>query len=401
MMSFVVTVKDPSGRTDTLVREGSSRQEVIASLKAEGMLVISVRQSASRPRTRSGFFFSRTGSFEVEMSLRQASSMLKSGITLSSALQTLSEQALSRRSSKIWMQVGQDVYSGVSFARSLSKHRSFFDEMVVSLCEVGERTGELEKALLKAAEQLETRRSIRSAVVNALMYPAVAVVMSIAVAVYLVVCVIPKLGEFLRSGGGVLPPVTRFLMDFSDFTTENGVYMIGGMAAAVLLWHAVRLSRAGRELQDAFLMRIPVTGRILRLSGTALFSRSMQIMIESGVTLTDSLQVCAGLLGNRRLRRRVEQARDCVIRGMTLEKSLSPAVEFMPMLGSMAAVGERSGSLPDAFGETARFHELLLSLAVKRFGMFIEPVMIVITGGIVGFVYIAFFMALFAIAGIN
>ena len=89
------------------------------------------------------------------------------------------------------------------------------------------------------------------------------------------------------------------------------------------------------------------------------------------------------------------------MRGLPLADSLAPAKEFMPMLARMAAVGEVSGSLPESFGETARFHEMLLALAVKRFGMLIEPVMIVITGSIVGFVYIAFFMALFAIAGTN
>ena len=95
----------------------------------------------------------------------------------------------------------------------------------------------------------------------------------------------------------------------------------------------------------------------------------------------------------------MEAAHDAVMRGVSLERSLGGAREFMPMLRRMAAVGEVTGVLPEAFGETARFHEMLLAIAVKRFGMMIEPVMIVVTGGIVGFVYVAFFMALFAIAG--
>ena len=150
-----------------------------------------------------------------------------------------------------------------------------------------------------------------------------------------------------------------------------------------------------------FLLKIPITGRILRLSGTALFARALQIMLESGVPLLDALATSARLMSNRRFRRRAAAAHDGVMRGLPLAESLAPATEFMPMLGRMAAVGEVSGSLPEAFGETARFHEMLLALAVKRFGMLIEPVMIVVTGCIVGFVYIAFFMALFAIAGTN
>jgi type IV pilus assembly protein PilC len=167
------------------------------------------------------------------------------------------------------------------------------------------------------------------------------------------------------------------------------------------VWIAVRLNEPGREIEDAFLLKVPVVGRILRLSGTALFARSMQIMAESGVPLIDTLDTCGRLMANRRFRRRVAATRDGVIQGQSLADSLKPAVEFMPMLRRMAAVGEVSGSLPESFGETARFHEMLLAIAVKRFGILIEPVMIAITGGIVGFVYIAFFMALFAIAGTN
>ena len=190
-------------------------------------------------------------------------------------------------------------------------------------------------------------------------------------------------------------------MDFSDWVNANGLMVLACIGGAVAAWIAVRLNEAGRELEDVLLLKIPVVGRILRLSGTALFARSMQIMAESGVPLLDSLDTGARLMTNRRFRRRVAAAHDGVMRGQSLADSLEPAVEFMPMLRRMAAVGEVSGSLPESFGETARFHEMLLAIAIKRFGVLIEPVMIAITGGIVGFVYVAFFMALFAIAGTN
>ena len=173
---------------------------------------------------------------------------------------------------------------------------------------------------------------------------------------------------------------------------------VGGILGG---WALLRLPRGGREMEDAFLLRLPVTGRILRLAGTALFARSMQMMTESGMTLLDSLTTGARLMSNRRFRRRIETAHEIVLRGGTLADSLSPAVEFTPMLRRMSAVGEVTGTLPEIFGETARFHEMLLALAVKRFGLLIEPVTICITGGIVGFVYVAFFMALFAMAGTN
>ena len=196
-----------------------------------------------------------------------------------------------------------------------------------------------------------------------------------------------------------MPSTTRALIDVSQFLIRNSISITLGIFSFVALWVFFRFIPATREIEDVILLRIPVTGKILRLSGTALFSRSMQIMTESGVALIDALSTAARLMANRRFRKRIEQSRKAIIHGSTFASSLEGAKEFMPMLRKMASVGEVTGSLPEAFGETADFHEMLLALAVKRFGMMIEPVMIIITGLIVGFVYIAFFMALFAIAG--
>ena len=407
-MTFEVTAMDPSGTRQTFRREAADRGELAAGLRAGGFVVLSVSEvapgpsdagnAALPPRWHPAWLRPFT-SFDVEMGLRQLSSMLKSGVPLLASLRTVSEQAACPRAAAAWEAVADKVYSGGSFASALESRQRAFCEMTVRLAEVGERSGELDATLLRAAEQMEARRNLRTAVVNALVYPVIAVAMAVAVSAYLVCAVIPKLAEFLQSGGAALPAVTQLLMDISAWVNANGLYILVGCTASVAAWIAVRLNPQGRELEDAALMKVPITGRILRLSGTALFARAMQIMTASGVTLLDALDTASRMLPNTRLRRRVHEARESVIHGASLANALAPAKEFMPMLRHMAAVGETTGALPESFGETARFHETLLALAVKRFGMLIEPVMIVITGGIVGFVYIAFFMALFAIAG--
>ena len=373
-------------------------------LRAEKLLVLDVRETPEErdlpPPWNPSWLKPVTG-FDVEMGLRQLASMLRSGITLLKGIATVQDQAFSPRAKRTWKRVKERILHGKSFAEALEEQPKRFGEIVVRLAEVGEKSGELEHAVSRAADQMEARRNLRTAVVNALMYPSLAVLMAVAVSAYLVVAVIPKIGEFLQSGGAALPPVTQTLMDSSEWVNTNGLSVLACVGGVVAAWIAVRLNESGREIEDAFLLKVPVVGRILRLSGTALFARSMQIMAESGVPLIDTLDTCGRLMANRRFRRRVAATRDGVIQGQSLADSLKPAVEFMPMLRRMAAVGEVSGSLPESFGETARFHEMLLAIAVKRFGILIEPVMIAITGGIVGFVYIAFFMALFAIAGTN
>ncbi len=403
-MRFRVRVRDAAGITRTDLRDAESRDALTVRLRTEHLLVLEikeVRESDDLPGAWHPTWLKPMTSFDVEMGLRQLASMLRSGVTLVNALATVEDQSLSPRARRTWRRVRESILHGRSFAESLALEPRHFDEIVVRLGEVGERSGELEHAVTRAANQLEARRNLRSSVVNALVYPVVAVVMAVGVSAYLVMSVIPKVAEFLVSGGAQLPAITQLLVDVSAWINANGLTILSALAGIVVAWIAVGLHEGGRELEDTFLLRLPITGRILRLAGTALFARSMQMMTESGITLLDALATATRLMANRRFRRRVRNAHDGVMKGRSLAESLRPAVEFTPMLRRMAAVGEVTGTLPEIFGETAHFHEMLLSLAVKRFGMLIEPVTICITGGIVGFVYVAFFMALFAMAGTN
>ena len=403
-MFFKVTARDATGITRTQEREAESRSVLMVRLRTEHVVVLSIEEVRTHdglpPFWHPAWLKPMTG-FDVEMGLRQLASMLRSGVTLVKSLATVAEQSLSPRGQRTWQDVRNTIERGGTFAAALAQHPRHFSEIVMRLVEVGEKSGELERAVTRAADQMEAKRNLRMAVINALLYPFIAVAMAIGVSAYLVIAVIPKVAEFLTAGGAELPPITQMLLDFTNWIQLNGLNILIGLAAAVLVWIAIRLHSIGHEIEDVFLLRIPITGRILRLAGTALFSRSMQIMTESGITLLDALSTAARLMINRRFRRRVTSSHDAVLRGESLEASLRPAIEFTPMLRRMVAVGEVSGALPETFSELARFHEMLLALAIKRFGMLIEPIAICIAGTIVGFVYIAFFMALFAMAGTN
>lgn len=400
-MVFTATVRDRDGNTRQIVRNAVSSSDFAAALRSEGLLVVSVSEapedSSGRPKNRR-FRFRRMSSFAVEMGLRQISSMLTSGITLLLAVRTVAEQSPSRRVRRVWDSIADKIVGGMSFAAALEDDVGTFGEITVRLAEVGEKTGELENTMRRAADQLENARDLRTAVVNALVYPALALITTFAVTAYLVGVVIPKLGEFLVESGGELPAITQLLLDVSGWFRLYSLDVLVWTVAAAATWWAVRLTEKGREFEDALILRVPLAGKVLKVAGTAIFARSVQIMTESGLTLLDTLDTSARIVTNRRLRRRVETCRAAIVAGSSLSDSLAEAREFMPMLRHMAAVGEVSGSLPNAFRETARYHELVLAITIKRLGIFIEPVMILITGTIVGFVYIAFFMALFAIA---
>ena len=406
MPVFKATIRDRDGIRRNLSRVGNAKGEVIAALRAEGCVVVGIEEARGTERKIAGLpppwhpaWLRRMGSFDVEIGFQQLASMVRSGVSILLALETVADQAMSPRASLVWHAVRDKVASGTGLSEALAAQRGRFNEVVVQLVRVGEQSGELDSALLHAAAQLESQRNLRALVVNALMYPVFATVMAVAVSVFLVVGVIPRIAEFLEAGGAQLPAMTQMLVDAASWMRANGLAVLAVVAGLVAAFFAVRAFPPGRLALDTAALKLPVTGRIRRLSGTAVFARAMEMLVQSGVTLLSSLEVSRTLLGNRRLRGRIAGAYEAVLRGEPLAPSLKRAREFMPMLSQMVAVGETTGSLGDAFGEVAHFHEKMLAIAIRRFSAVIEPLMIVVVGGIVGFVYLAFFLALFSMAG--
>lgn len=406
-MLFSATIVDPSGTRRTVRRDAASARDAASSLRAEGCAVVAVEETKdgavgadARPFWHLSWLKPVTR-FDIELGLGQLASMVKSGVPLLESLDTVAEQSVSPRAARLWRRVRDRVASGSPLSEALRRDARRFGEASIALVRVGEQSGELDAALLHAAHQMESQRNLRSLTMNALAYPAFAIVAAIGVCAFLVVVVIPKIAAFLEGGGAELPAMTRNLVDISDWLAANGIAVLGGIAAVAAAFFAVRAIPSGRLALDTAALRIPVSGRIFRLAGTAVFARAMGMLVGSGVTLLDSLDVSAGLLQNRRLRRRVVEARDAVMAGGALSPPLKGAGGFMPMLSQMAAVGEATGSLAESFSEVARFHEAMLAVAIKRFSVTIEPLMIIVTGLIVGYVYVAFFLALFSMAGVG
>jgi type IV pilus assembly protein PilC len=271
--------------------------------------------------------------------------------------------------------------------------------MVTAMAAVGEQTGNLDDVLLRAADALERRRTLMVNLRTALIYPSVVVIMAVATVAYMMVGLIPKLSKFLAGMGRRLPSLTQALVDLSSTLRTHALdvlVVIGGLGAAFL---AFRAWPPGRRAIDGLLLRLPVAGTVLRLAGTATVARNLGSLLASGVRITEALATLEPLLKNRVLAGRVARARERVLQGSSLSEPLSQPGGFLPMLGHMVAVGESSGTLDDVLEQVAQFHEQRLESVVRRLSAIVEPAVIVVVGGMVGFVYMAFFVALYSIAG--
>lgn len=385
--------------------DAASPSALIDSLRQRGWMVIDVQAAGETVPDWSDqlalvnpWRYLPPRSTDVELSLHQLAVMLRGGLTLLASLGTVSEQARRLSMRQVWQRVAERIQGGISLADAMSEHKCFTD-LIVQLVRVGEQTGNLEQVVVRGADILEKRRALRGSLLTALAYPTIVLVAAVGVTVFMLVSVIPKLQVFLSALGRKLPAMTQLLVDLADWVQAWGLYVLGGQVALIAVAIAVYSWPPGRYWVDRWALRVPVLGALLRLAATSMFSRSLGILIRSGVTLLEALRTVERLHRNRFLADRVSSARDSVMQGGTLAEPLRAQHAFLPMLPAMVAVGESTGTLDDVLDEVARFHESQLQVAIRRFSILIEPVIIVVVGGIVGFVYISFFIALFSTAG--
>ena len=402
MAAFQYSARDRLGALREGVAAAATAEALAGELRGQGLLVLRIDPAASRERAPafsfSPFAWLPAARFDIEVGFQQLAAMLHSGLTLLVALRTVAEQARRARAAALWRDVAERIERGDTLSGALAAEGRHFPDYVVQLVRVGENSGELDTMLTRAAAHLEQSRNLRLMVVNAMAYPAIVVVLAVGVSAFMVLSVIPKIERFLAGSGRSLPALTQSLLDVSNWLRDYLPEVATGMLAVLASGWILHRWPPGRLWLDAASLRIPVAGTVLRTAGTAVFARGMGILLESGVGLIESLHTAEQLVRNRALSRRVAAAREAVTRGETLAEGLTGHREFLPMLPRMVAVGEATGALGRTLNDLATFHEGQLVAIVRRLGVVIEPVLILAVGGIVGFVYIAFFVALFSLA---
>lgn len=405
MPNYNYLARDSNGRISRGSQEAVSATAVRTALQSRGLKLMSVQEVEEDTWNLqqlvsflNPFQWLPPRSLDIEIALEQLAVMLRSGLSLLESLRTVSRQARFQPLRRIVDAVAESIQEGNSFADALSEHKAF-PVVVVQLVRVGEATGNLDTVLDRAAGQIRTRRQNINSLVTALAYPAFVAAAAIAVAVYLVVVVIPELQKFLGAMGKRLPSMTQRLIDVSDWIQLHGITTLVIVVVATLSIVLVYLWPPGRITIDRLLLRIPVIGHVLRLSGTVTFSSSLSVMVRSGITVLDALRTVEQLHGNRYLASRVAAARDAVIQGEALSDPLATRYAHMPMLASMVSVAESTGQMDEVLESVSRFHESQLQSAIKRLSALVEPAVIVVVGGIVGYVYMAFFVALFSAGG--
>ncbi len=398
MPNFAFRARDAEGKLQTGSTTAPTVGQAIDELRKRGLLILNIDPIDKNASKRRISLLPAT-SFDVEAGMRQLALMHRSGLPLLSALRSTAEAARRPAMARRWDEIASKIEAGSNLTSALRAYPRQFTPLITALIQAGEQSGTLDQALERAAEHLERRRGFRATFLQALFYPAIVLLLTGAVTAYMVLSVIPTLEKFLGGFHKKLPEVTMALISFSRWLREYlPVVMIVLGALVILIVVLDRLPPSRRRI-DRALFRMPIIGALRRMSATAVFARTLGVLNSNGIDIINSLRLVREILPRPVTASALARAQDRIMAGHTLSEALSDAKPFAPLLSRMIAVGEKTGELDRVLTDMAVFHETELARWLKRAGTLVEPAITVIVGGVVGFVYIAFFLGMFAAAG--
>lgn len=343
----------------------------------------------------------RVGIRDVALMTRQLASLVKANIPLVQALNALVAQTENQRLRVVLRQVMEDVNEGSSLAKATGKHANVFDNISVNMIEAGESSGNLSLVLLRLADLKEAQMRLRSKIVSAMTYPALMMGVAGFLMIAIFTFVIPKLTKIFDSMNKPIPPTTKFLMILSDFIV-NYWWLIGIAGfVGVGFFRSYISSKKGAPKWDAFKLRVPVVGPLVRMIAVTRFSSTMATLLSSGVPILTSMNIAKNLVGNIPIAKAIGDARENITEGQSIAEPLRKSGEFPPLMIHMVSIGEKTGELPDMLKNVAETYEEQVDTRITGMTALLEPAMIIGMGIAVGFIVISVFIPLLSISDIN
>lgn len=330
---------------------------------------------------------------------RQLSTLIKAGLPITQALATAVDQVSSEKFKDILQKIVSSVEGGNSLGDSFAQYPAVFSHTYVSLVRAGETSGTLDVALERLAYQQEKELAITSKVRGALIYPALVLAVIVVVIGFMLVSVLPQITNLYAELGKTLPIYTQVLLAASQFTIHYWWLTLLMIVAIVFGIRAWMQSKNGRRSIDTFKLNVPIFGKLFRKVYMARFSRTLGSLVASGVPVLEALDITAEAIGNVVIKSIINGATEQVKGGKALSSTLSNHKYILPLVPQMIRIGEDSGTLGDMLDKVATFFEEEVDQTVKNLSTVIEPVMMIVLGGLVFFMIAAILLPVYSLVG--
>ncbi len=399
MANFNFKALDLAGVPTTGEIEAQDKRAVTSQLRGKGLIVLDIEEI--KPASASDILanFKKVKSADLTVGTRQLSVMISSGMSLLRALYVLEEQTESEMLKDAWIEVRKDVEAGLAFSEALARHPAIFNDLYVAMVAAGESGGILEQTLVRVSDQLEKDDALRRQVKAAMVYPSVIGGFALIVLFALVTFLVPVFEKVFKDFGGELPTITKFTVFLSHLVTERWYLLFGGIAGTIYAFRRWKRSKAGKRQWDRFKLKAPMKiGGIVQKVALARFSRTFSSLIAAGVPMLQAIEITGKTSGNSVIEDAMNDVRESVKGGGPLVAPMTKVPEAFPVLVTqMIGVGEETGALETMLSKVADFYEDEVEAAVKMLTSILEPVMIIVVGGIVGFIVISMYLPMFKV----
>jgi type IV pilus assembly protein PilC len=398
MSTFAYKALDPTGSTVQGEIEAEDKVAVASQLRSRGLIVVDIDEQ----NAGSGDIFERfkkVKADELTVMTRQFSTMVSSGMSMLRALYVLEEQQENPKLKEAISQVRKDVEAGLALSDALARHPDIFNELYVAMVAAGETGGILEETLYRVADQLEKDASLRRQIKSAMVYPIVIFTFAGVVVIALVAFLVPVFEGVFKDFGGELPAITKVTVSFSHLITRKPYIIIAVIVGVVYGFRRWKNSKRGKEQWDRVKLRFPFKiGDVVQKVALARFARTYSALIAAGVPMLEAIEITGRTSGNVVVENAMNAVHESVRNGGTISAPMRDEPDAFPgMVVQMVAVGEETGALDTMLSKIADFYEDEVEAAVKALTSILEPIMIILVGGIVGFVVIAMYLPLFKV----
>jgi type IV pilus assembly protein PilC len=336
---------------------------------------------------------------DVIMLFRQMALLLESGVNLVTSLELLQEQISNRTLKKVVTEVIADIRSGDELSIAMSRHPEVFSVMSCRTLSIGEQTGGLETMLRQVADYMEKELVTRKGIKGALMYPIIALIVTVIVVGILLMFVLPAFSSLYSDLGAKMPAITVFMMNMSEFLRKNIMNILLGLLVVVGGLLIYFKTPDGKFNLDKLMLKIPQLGRIRQLNELSRCCRSISLLYTAGLPLTEIMPLVIQGCGNRVMAQALYNVQSDMLKGEGLARPMSKSPLFLPMMVQMVKVGEETGSLDTSIMAVAQSYETEAQDKTKTMVSMITPVMTVVIAGIVGLIAISMVSAMYGMYG--
>ncbi|MEW9670845.1 type II secretion system F family protein [Ammoniphilus sp. 3BR4] len=377
--------------------EARDKQVAYHLLKERGLFITSIKQFKQSILTKDiELFEKKVNKRDIAVFCRQFSTLLQASVGMVESLQVLAQQTVNKPLKKALLAVLEDVRTGTAFSKACQNHPKIFPEMFISMVRAGEASGTLDDVLDRLATFFEKENMIAGKIRSALIYPATVSMLSLTVGFFMMWKIVPNYVSMFQNMGLELPLVTRIVMKLSTFITSFWYLFLMIPIVLLLVIRTVKKTKAGRYRVDYLKLKIPIFGLLFLKSSLARFSRTFSTLFAAAVPIVQIIGIVSHVVGNEVVSRSLEQAKENVKNGQPLVNPFRNNAIFPPMLVQMIAVGEKTGKLDSMLEKVADFYEDEVERMAGNLRSLIEPLMLIVVSGVVGFIVLAVLLPIFS-----